>query len=499
MADYDLAVIGGGIHGCGIARDAAGRGLSVLLVEQSDLGGATSSASTKLIHGGLRYLEQFSFRLVRESLRERERLLRLAPHLVRPMRFVAPHQRGGRPAWLVRLGLLLYDGLAGRTALAPSRHLDLADDPAGVPLKRDLRTAFEYSDCVVDDARLVIANAVDARERGAVIRPRTRLIAARREDRRWQLVLHSVAGRETASARALINATGPWAGHVLTGVIRRPSATRLRLVKGSHMVVPRIAAHDRAYVFENDDGRVVFAIPYGDAFTLIGTTEVDVEGEPSRPVASADEILYLCRAASALFRAPVEPSSLRWAFSGVRPLIGDSSEAAFNVTREYKIEVDGPYGEAPLLTVFGGKLTTYRPLAEQAVSRLGHWFVLGRRWTAEASLPGGDLGAGGVDALAGHLRIEYPFLAEPHALRLARAYGTRSRRILSIAEKTEDLGPRLVGDLYQAELDYLRREEWVETAEDVLWRRTKLGLVASAAEVAELTAALGMAAERAPA
>jgi glycerol-3-phosphate dehydrogenase len=495
MADYDLAVIGGGIHGCAIARDAAGRGLAVLLLEQGDLGCATSSASTKLIHGGLRYLEHWAFRLVHESLVERERLMRLAPHLVRPMRFVVPQVAGGRPAWLVRLGLFFYDYLA-RTRLPKSRLLDLADDPAGVPLKRGLRLAFEYSDCVVDDSRLVIANAIGARERGAVIRPHTRLIAARREDGRWQLVLHSAAGRETASARALVNAAGPWAGHLLEGVIRRPSSTRLRLVKGSHIVVPRVAAHDRAYVFQNFDGRVIFAIPYAGAFTLIGTTELDVAGDPSRPAASADEILYLCRAASAVFRTQVEPANLVWTFSGVRPLIDDGSRRPDDVTREYRMEVDGRYGEPPLVTIFGGKLTTYRRVAEQAIDRLRHWFVLNRAWTGDVPLPGGDLGPGGVDQLTQHLRVEYPFLAETHAVRLARSYGTRARKILATAETIDALGPRLVADLHQVELDYLRKEEWAETVEDVLWRRTKLGLTASATEVETLRVALRAGADR---
>jgi glycerol-3-phosphate dehydrogenase len=495
MADYDLAVIGGGIHGCAVARDAAGRGLSVLLVEQGDLGSATSSASTKLIHGGLRYLEHFQFRLVRESLRERERLLRLAPHLVRPMRFVVPQVAGARPAWLVRLGLFFYDHLA-RTRLEKSTRIDLADDPAGVPLKRGLRLAFEYSDCVVDDSRLVIANAIGARERGAVIRTRTRMIAARREDGRWQLVLHSGGERETATARALVNAAGPWAGTVLEGAVRRPSATRLRLVKGSHIVVPRLAAHDRAYVFQNFDGRVIFAIPYAGAFTLIGTTDLDMAGDPSRPAASAEEILYLCRAASDVFRTPVEPANLAWTFSGVRPLIDDGSRRPDDVTREYRMEVDGGYGEPPLVTIFGGKLTTARRVAEQAIDRLRHWLVLNRAWTGDTPLPGGDLGPGGVDELTRHLRLEYPFLVEAHAARLARTYGTRARKILTTAETLDELGPRLVADLHQAELDYLRSEEWAATTEDVLWRRTKLGLTASAAEVEAVAAALGPGGDR---
>ncbi len=490
MAEYDLAVIGGGIHGCGIARDAAGRGLSVLLVEQGDLGSATSSASTKLIHGGLRYLEHFAFRLVRECLAERELLLKVAPHLVSPIRLVLPQVPSMRRAFLLKLGLMLYDRIGGRSSLPRSRVLDLADDPAGAALRPGLRTAFEFSDCIVDDARLVIANAISAREKHATIRTRTRCVAARREDGRWQLVLQSGGQRQTATARALVNAAGPWGGHFVENVVRRPARTRLKLVKGSHIVVPRLHAHDRAYILQNDDGRLVFAIPFARAYTLVGTTEVPISGDPAQVVASADEILYLCRVVGAFFRSAIEPSRIVWTYAGVRALIDDGSARPSETTRDYRIEMDGGYGEPPLVSVFGGKLTTYRRVAEMAVDKLRHWFVLGPAWTGEAPLPGGDF-MGGIDRLLAELSAAHPYLPAPLARRLASAYGTRALRILGRAKRLEDLGPRIVGDLHAAELDYLRREEWARTAEDLLWRRTKLGLGASAAEVTALKAIFG--------
>ena len=495
MADYDLAIIGGGINGCGIARDAAGRGLSVLLVEQGDLGSATSSASTKLIHGGLRYLEHFKFHLVRESIAERERLLQLAPHLVRPMRFVLPYVRGARPAFMLRLGFALYDWIGGRNTLPGSRVLDLADDPAGAPLKPGSHLGFEFSDCVVDDARLVIANAIGAREKGAEIRPRTRCVTARREDGRWHLVLQACGKREIATARSLVNAAGPWVARVLETVLRRPSRIRIRLVKGSHIVVPRLHAHDRAYIMQNDDRRLVFAIPFAGDFTLIGTTEIDVSGDPTYAAATAEEILYICRAANAFFRVPVEPSKVKWTYAGVRALVDDGSGKPADVTRDYVLEVDGRYGEPPLISVFGGKLTTYRSLAEKVVAKLEHLFIPEPAWTGSVPLPGGDLGPGGIEELVAGLRARYSFLSEAQARRWARAYGTRAWKILGDAKRRDDLGTRLVGDLHAAELDYLRREEWASTADDVLWRRTKLGLGASAAEVAALKAALSPAAQ----
>jgi glycerol-3-phosphate dehydrogenase len=491
MADYDLAVIGGGIHGCGVARDAAGRGLSVLLVEQGDLGAATSSNSTKLIHGGLRYLEHFEFRLVRECLAERELMLKLAPHLASPLRIVLPHVPASRRAFILRLGLKLYDWLAGSSRLPPTRELDLADDPAGAPLKPGFRLGFEFSDCTVDDARLVVANAIGAREKGAAVRTRTRCVAARREEGLWKLVLQSHGNRESVTARALVNAAGPWAGHFIENVARLPTATKLRLVKGSHVVVPRLHAHDRAYLLQQADGRVVFVIPFAGAFTLIGTTDVELTGDPSQVAASSDEILYLCRAAGSFFRTSIEPSRITWVYAGVRALIDDGRKRPSETTRDYKLEVDAKDGEAPLISIFGGKLTTYRRVSAQAVDRLGRWLVMGPAWTHEAPLPGGDLGAGGVEGAVAELRRAHPFLAAPLARRLIRAYGSRVAKIVGRARRLEDLGPRIVGDLHAAELDYLRREEWAKSAEDVLWRRTKLGLTANPAEVAALKAVLG--------
>jgi glycerol-3-phosphate dehydrogenase len=358
---FDLAIIGGGINGCGIARDAAGRGLSVLLVEQGDLASGTSSASTKLIHGGLRYLEYYAFRLVRESLAEREVLLRAAPHLIRPMRFVLPHHAGLRPKWLIRLGLFLYDHLGGREILPGTRTLDLRDDPAGAPLRPQFVHGFEYSDCCVDDARLVVLNARDAAAHGADFRTRTRCIAARHTDGIWHLVLE---GGATAAARVLVNAGGPHVARVLRQVVGRPEPRRIRLVKGSHIVVPRLFAHDRSYVFQNADGRICFAIPYEQDFTLIGTTDEDYDGDPSDVTWSADEERYLCAAVSAYLRAPVDSSHVVWRYAGVRPLLDDGAGTAQEATRDYLLVLESP----ALLSVFGGKITTYRRLAEAAMA-----------------------------------------------------------------------------------------------------------------------------------
>lgn len=490
MGEYDLAIIGGGINGCGIARDAAGRGLSVVLVEQGDLASATSCASTKLIHGGLRYLENYHFRLVRESLRERQRLLSLAPHLVRPMRFVMPYVAGMRPGWMLRTGFRLYDWFSGGGSLPRTRTLDLADDPAGVPLKSGFGLGFEYSDCVTDDARLVVANAIGAREKGASIRPRTRCVAARREDGLWHLVLQSGGKRETVTARALVNAAGPWVERVVETVLRRRPGAHVRLVKGSHIVLPRLHAHDRAYVLQNDDRRFVFVVPFAEDFTLIGTTEVELPKDSTEVTASSEEILYLCRAASTFFRAQIKPSKVKWTFAGVRTLVDDGSRKPSEVTRDYWIDVDGSYGDPPLISIFGGKLTTYRILAEKVVDKLKHWISIGPAWTHREPLPGGDLGPGGVEELITGLRSVHPYLTEAHARRLAHAYGTRAWTLLGEATRLEDLGRRIAGDLYAAELTYLRGQEWAASAEDVLWRRSKLGLVASESEIENLRAAM---------
>jgi glycerol-3-phosphate dehydrogenase len=489
MAEYDLAIIGGGINGVGIARDAAGRGLSVFLAEQGDLAGATSSASSKLIHGGLRYLQHFRFRLVRESLLERERLLALAPHLVRPARFVFP-QVDGRRSWKLRAALTFYDWLGGSRSLPGTRVLDLADDPAGVPLKSGFSRGFEYSDCITDDARLVIANAIGAREKGAVIRTRTRCVSARREGGRWHLVLQSGGKRETVVARTLVNAAGPWVARILENILRLKPGTGVRLVKGSHIVLPRLYAHDRAYLLPNDDGRFVFVIPFAEDFTLVGTTEVEVSEHSTEVAASSEEILYLCHTVSTFFRLPVTPSSVKWTYAGVRTLVDDGSRKPSEVTRDYWIDAQGGYGEPPLISIFGGKLTTYRSLAEKVVDRLRHWLKVGPAWTHREPLPGGDLGAGGMDELIVAIRAVHSYVAAPHARRLAHSYGTRVWTVLGDAKRAEDLGPRIVGDLHAGELDYLCRAEWASTVEDVLWRRTKLGLVATQSDREALHAAL---------
>jgi glycerol-3-phosphate dehydrogenase len=478
MAEFDLVIVGGGINGTGLARDAAGRGLRVLLVEGKDLGSGTSSASTKLIHGGLRYLEQRAFRLVREALNEREVLLRIAPHVIRPMRFLLPPRKGLRAPLVLRFGLLLYDWLGARKLLPPSRTVDLTHNVLGQPLTRQFRYGFEYSDCRVDDARLVVLNAIDARERGATIRTHTRLVRVeRRED--WELVLHSRGRREVTSARVLVNAAGAWAGEVAENVLRKPLSKRVRLVKGSHIVVRRRFEHGAGYIFQADDGRVVFALPFAEAFTLIGTTDETFVGDLNAPAPDVREILYLCNVVNCYFRDKVTPDELVWSFAGVRALVDDGANKPEDVTRDYELELDAPPRTAPLLTIYGGKITTYRRLAEAAMQRIGDFFQARGPWTASAPLPGGDFAPQDFYAQVADTIARWPFLSEPHARRLVRAYGTRVDRILGKARRMEDLGPRLTGDLTGAELRYLVEEEWAETAEDVLWRRSKLGLVAT--------------------
>src|SRR5262245_10486234 len=476
MADYDLAIIGGGINGAAIARDAAGRDLRVLLVEQNDLASGTSAASTKLIHGGLRYLEHGEFRLVREGLRERELLLRMAPHWAWPARFVLPHHAGLRPAWQLRLGLFVYDHLGGRHILPATRTVDLKLGPLGVPLKSHYRVGFEYSDCCLDDTRLVVLNAVDAAERGAVIRTRTRCGRAERENGLWRLALYRRGRRDEARARVLVNASGPWLGRVSETVLRLPAPDRLRLVKGSHIVVRRHFEHDRAYIFQNADGRIIFAIPYQQHFILIGTTDNDFRGEPDAVVPQPPEITYLCRAASEYFRDPVEPHQVVWAFAGVRSLYNDGAAKPKDLPRDYVLDLDGGHQEAPLLSIYGGKLTTARRLAEAALARLTPFLPMGRAWTHETPFPGGDFPYDGVDALAHRVRGSRPFLTEAHAQRMVRAYGTRVDRIVANAASFADLGPCFGDNLTAAEVRYLMQHEWAETAEDILWRRSKLGL-----------------------
>ena len=477
MAEYDLAIIGGGINGAGLARDAAGRGLRVLLCEQSDLASGTSSASTKLIHGGLRYLEYGELRLVREALAERERLLRIAPHLVQPLRLVLPVRPGGRPAWLLRLGLFLYDRLGGRGVLPGTQRLDLTHDETGLPLQRRYRAGFAFSDCWVDDARLVVLNAVDAAERGAVIRTRTKVVRAER-DSEWRLILNSQGRRDVATARVLVNAAGPWAGIVAQTVIRQDGRTPLRLVKGSHLVVRKLFDHSSGYVFQNEDGRVVFALPFGEDCTLIGTTDEDFAGDLDALAPSAEEVLYLCRAVSAYVRKPVTPEDVVWTFAGVRSLYDDGERRAQAVTRDYHLALDARFREAPLLTIYGGKITTYRRLAEAALDRLSHYFHMRQReWTADVPLPGGDFPWNGIGALTAKARSEWPHLDGMQADRLVRAYGTRLCRVLG--ESGASAGEPAFGPLTASEVRYLMRHEWARNADDVLWRRTRLGLLLS--------------------
>ncbi|MBV5265828.1 glycerol-3-phosphate dehydrogenase [Pinisolibacter aquiterrae] len=488
---YDLAVIGGGINGCGIARDAAGRGLSVHLCEMNDLASGTSSWSTKLVHGGLRYLEYYEFRLVHEALVEREVLWRAAPHLIEPLRFVLPHHAGLRPAWFLRLGLFVYDHLGGRKLLPGTRTLDLTRDPAGAPLKPGLfRRGFEYSDCRVDDARLVVLTALDAAERGAVIETRTRAVAATGSAEGWTVTLEDRDGaRRTIRARALVNAAGPWVERILTEVVPGRSRARVRLVQGSHVVVRRLYDHDRCYLFQNGDGRIVFAIPYERDFTLIGTTDQDFHGDPGEVRASEAEIDYLCRAASDYFARPIGRDDVVWSFSGVRPLYDDGASEAKAASRDYVFELDESVAGAPLLSIFGGKITTYRRLAEAALRKLAtHLPAAGPAWTATAPLPGGDFPVDGRERLAADLLARHPFLDAETAARLVRAYGTRAEAILGSVTHREDLGRDFGAGLSEAEVRHMMSREWAVEADDVLWRRSKLGLRLSPDRVAELAA-----------
>jgi glycerol-3-phosphate dehydrogenase len=507
-AVHDLLVIGGGINGCGIARDAAGRGLSVLLAEKGDLAGATSSASTKLFHGGLRYLEYFEFRLVREALIEREVLLGAMPHISWPMRFVLPYHRdmrfesdtptskllgifmpwmrGRRPAWLIRLGLFLYDHLGGRKILPGTATLRLKGSAEGAPLQPRFETAYEYSDCWVEDSRLVVLNARDAEARGATILTRARVTSAVVEGGIWSVRIETDEGVRTERARLLVNAAGPWVGEVIHGTLRLDSAERVRLVRGSHIVTPRLYDHDKCYFFQGTDGRIIFAIPYEQDFTLIGTTDADHDDPEIPPVCTEAERDYLCRFASAYFARPVTPEDVVWTYSGVRPLHDDGASSATAATRDYTLKIDRSAG-APVLNVFGGKITTYRRLAESALDKIGTVLPLTQgRWTAGVPLPGGDFPVDGVADLIAGLQADYPFLTDFWARRLVRAYGTEARKILGTARTAEDLGRDFGATLSEAELRWLMRHEYARRAEDVLWRRGKLGLRLSAEQAQAL-------------
>ena len=492
---YDLAIIGGGINGCGIARDAAGRGWSVHLCEADDLASATSSASTKLVHGGLRYLEYHEFRLVREALMEREVLWGIAPHIVWPLRFVLPHHKGLRPAWLLRLGLVLYDHLGGRKLLPPTRTRRLQTDPAGGCLKPEYVLGFEYSDCWVEDSRMVVLNARDAAARGAVIATRTRCTAAARVGGLWQVTMQKQGAEpRTIQARALVNAAGPWVGQVLQTVMRANTPARVRMVKGSHIVVPRLYPGDQCYIFQNSDNRIFFVIPYEQDFSLIGTTDLDYQGDPAQAKASADEIAYLCAGTSEYLRTPVTPDQVVWTYSGVRPLYDDGASKAQAATRDYVLELDAPAGQAAQVSIFGGKITTYRRLAEAALARLAPHLPApagqDAGWTGRHALPGGDFPVDGFENALSALQARYPFLAGHTARRLLRAYGTCVDDLLGSTMSSADLGRVFGADLTEAELRYLVRYEWAQTAADVVWRRSKLGLRLAPAEIAAIDAAM---------
>jgi glycerol-3-phosphate dehydrogenase len=507
--DYDLLIIGGGINGCGIARDAAGRGLRVGLAEMNDLASATSSASTKLFHGGLRYLEYFEVRLVREALIERETLLRAMPHISWPMRFVLPYHKdmrfesttptskllsfvmpwmkGRRPAWLIRLGLFVYDHLGGRKILPATSTLDLSSGVEGAVLNDRFTKAYEYSDCWVEDSRLVVLNARDAQARGADIMVRTKVTGALRSDDHWTVTLEDGEGASEVTAKMIVNAAGPWVGDVLNGTLGLNSREGVRLVRGSHIVVPKLYEHDKCYFFQGEDGRIIFAIPYENDFTLIGTTDADHSDHSQKPECTPEEQDYLCAFASNYFAKPVTRDEIVWTYSGVRPLYDDGADNASAATRDYTLKLDDT--AAPLLNIFGGKITTYRRLAESALAKISTQFEgLSGNWTAGVSMPGGDFPVDGVPALIAKLQASYPFLNEPWARRLVRAYGTDAAGILADAKTLDDLGEDLGASITARELDWLKAHEFARTGEDVLWRRSKLGLRLTPAQVARINA-----------
>ncbi len=475
-ARYDLLVVGGGVNGAGVARDAAGRGLRTLLCEQHDLAAHTSSASTKLIHGGLRYLEFYDFRLVRKSLREREIVLNSAPHIVRPMRFVLPHDAHLRPAWMIRAGLFLYDHLARRRRLPGSEGVDLRRHPAGAPLDPRYTKGFVYSDAWVDDARLVVLTAMDAREHGATILTRTRCERLERTADGWLATLVRADGGEfQVVANAVVNATGPWVDRFLDSSTPLPARRHPRIVKGSHIVVPRLFEHDFAYIFQAPDRRIVFAIPYEREYTLIGTTERDYQDDLATPEIETPEVDYLLEMANRYFQRDLTRADVCWSFAGLRPLLADPSDVATSVTRDYVLDIEdqGP----PLLSIYGGKLTTYRRLAEDVLDDLAARLDWPRQhWTEGAILPGGDIAGSDFGAFLGGLRRKYQWMSTTLLDRLAAAYGTRVNRLLGEAQSLRDLGEEVLPGLHEVEIEYLRSAEWAVTAEDILYRRSKLAL-----------------------
>jgi len=480
----DLIVIGGGVNGTGIALDAAGRGLNVLLCEQGDLASATSSNSSKLIHGGLRYLEHYDFRLVRESLAEREVLLHKAPHLIKPMRFRIPHRPHLRPAWMIRIGLFLYDNLSKRVTLKSSSGIKFGTNSALLP---HIKRGFEYSDGWVDDSRLVVLNAVAAKQKGADIRTQTRCINIKRVKSLWLITLENVhtGDTEQVRARALVNAAGPWVSSLYKDTMQKKAPKQVRLIKGSHIVVPRIHTEEEAYLLQNKDGRVVFLIPFEDKFTLIGTTDIEYKGDPSNVVISQSEIDYILGISNEHFKHQLTADDVCWTYSGVRPLLDDESDSPQAVTRDYTFEIEAPAGMAPILSVFGGKLTTYRKLSELAVNDLvEHFEHAGPAWTKHATLPGGDFKD--QTSLQSQLNRNYPWLPIELCARYVRSYGTLSYQLLKNAKVSIDLGQHFGAGLYALEVDYLVAHEWACSVEDILWRRSKLGLWFNSTQEADL-------------
>jgi len=506
--DFDIFIIGGGINGTGIARDAQGRGLDVALAEMGDLASATSSASTKLFHGGLRYLEFFEFNLVKKALIEREVLLRNMPHISWPMRFVLPYHKdmrfqgdtptsrllglvmpwmkGRRPAWLIRLGLFLYDNLGGRKILPGTTTVDLTQAPSGRPIKDRFTRAYEYSDCWIEDSRLVVLNARDAQDRGATIMTRTKVISATRVDDHWEIVTESDGVETTHTARALVNAGGPWVENVVREVARQNTSEGVRLVRGSHIVTKKLFDHDKSYFFQGEDGRIIFAIPYETDFTLIGTTDQEHENLQEKPRATEAEQDYLCDFASQYFERPVTRDDVVWTYSGVRPLYDDGAKSATAATRDYVLSLD--QNGAPLLNIFGGKITTYRKLAENAMKKLTPLIGGKGPWTDAAPLPGGDFAVQDRDRLVADLERDFAFLDHAWALRMIKAYGTEARVILDGVNTADELGRDFGASLTEAEVNWLMAKEYARTAEDIVWRRSKLGLRLSADQIAELDA-----------